>query len=101
VGTQGGGVFKSTNFGGTWTEVNIGLANTSIQALAVDPLNAQVVYAGTGAGVFRSVDGAATWQPFSEGLNNTAIRALLVDPVASSTVYAATFGGGVFLRPAD
>jgi len=37
AGTLGGGVFLSTNNGSSWTAVNAGLTNTSVQSLAVSP----------------------------------------------------------------
>ncbi|HEY6330008.1 MAG TPA: SBBP repeat-containing protein, partial [Blastocatellia bacterium] len=44
-----GGLFKSTNSGVTWSPVNKGLSAPFIQALAVDPSNASVLYAGSSA----------------------------------------------------
>ena len=50
----GGGVFKSTNAGGSWSAINTGLTNTSVFSLAIDPTNGSTLYAGTyGGGVFR------------------------------------------------
>lgn len=97
VGMQAAGVFKSTDAGKNWKPANAGLTNTAIRALAIDPSNPDVVYAGTGAGVFKSVDGGGSWVAVDAGLTNTAIRALAIDPVVPSIVYAATFGGGVFV----
>ncbi len=53
AGTFGGGVFKSTDSGGSWSAVNTGLTNTSVRALAIDPATPSTLYAGTlGGGVF-------------------------------------------------
>jgi len=53
VGTNGGGVFKSTNGGGTWVALNSGLTNTRILTLAIDPQTPTKLYAGTeGSGAF-------------------------------------------------
>jgi photosystem II stability/assembly factor-like uncharacterized protein len=66
--TRGSGVFKSTDAGATWT--NMGLADTHyIDAILVDPLDANVVLVGASGdflasparGVFRSTDGGKTW----------------------------------------
>ena len=44
---------------GVWTP--LGLSNYSVTAIAVDPGNASVVFAGTrGGGVFRSLDAGAS-----------------------------------------
>jgi len=53
-GGSDGGVFLSTNNGASWTDVNSGLMNTSIKALAVIGTN---LFAGTnGSGIFLSSD---------------------------------------------
>ena len=36
VGTQGGGVFRSTDNAETWTGINNGLTDTNVQALAIN-----------------------------------------------------------------
>jgi hypothetical protein len=51
AGTEGGGVFLSTNTGTSWTAVNTGLTNTSVYAIAVSGPN---LFAGTHTtGVWR------------------------------------------------
>ena len=37
AGTQGGGVFRSTNGGSSWSPVNAGLTNTTVNALVIEP----------------------------------------------------------------
>jgi hypothetical protein len=44
AGTYGGGVFKSTNGGTTWSAFNTGLTNLDVYALAI---NSTMLYAGT------------------------------------------------------
>ena len=97
VGMPTAGVFKSTDGGNHWVAVNVGLTNTAVQALAIDPLNHLTVYAGTAGGVFKSLDGGRDWMAINDGLTNTLIRALVLDAAVPTTVYAATVGGGVFV----
>jgi hypothetical protein len=47
AGTFGGGVYKSTDFGGTWVAANTGLTDLSVRALAIDPTTPATLYAGT------------------------------------------------------
>src|ERR671925_941016 len=54
VGTQGGGIFRSTDNGETWTAVSNGLTDTNVRALAIN--SADHIFAGTFSGVFRSTD---------------------------------------------
>lgn len=55
VGTEGAGVFKSTDGGQSWRAVSQGLANLTVFGLAIDPSNPDVLYAGGGSGVFTTV----------------------------------------------
>jgi outer membrane protein assembly factor BamB len=59
-----------------------------INAIAIDPTNSQIVYAGTNGGVFKTIDGGASWI----GLTNTVTRSLAIDPTNSQIVYAGTNG---------
>ncbi|MBW8906735.1 MAG: hypothetical protein JF611_13910 [Betaproteobacteria bacterium] len=60
-------------------------------ALAVDPRNADIVYAGNVVGVYKSLDGGVTWRRGATG----SIAALLIDPRNPDTVYAGTADRGV------
>ena len=63
--SPGLGVFKSTSGGFLWSPINSGLTTLQAQtvsALAIDPTNNSLLYAGTDAGIFKSVDGGQTWQ---------------------------------------
>jgi photosystem II stability/assembly factor-like uncharacterized protein len=63
-----------------------------IVAIAIDPSNPKLVYAGTyGSGVFKSQDTGQTWQPASQGLDNLSICSLVVDPTNPSILYAGTY----------
>jgi photosystem II stability/assembly factor-like uncharacterized protein len=103
-------IFKSTNAGQSWSQSGFGLpTDVDIEAVAVDPLDGQVLYAGTedasqgGDGVYKSEDGGASWFPSSTPeLADLGVLALLIDPAAPDTVYAGTKDwagngdGGVF-----
>ncbi|MDH3784440.1 MAG: hypothetical protein OEV00_03825, partial [Acidobacteriota bacterium] len=102
AGSAAGGVFLSTNGGGTWTPVFDDQAVFSIGAVAVDPSTPDTVYVGTGEeigsiynyegeGVFKTTDGGATWNYV--GLAEVRrIGRIAVDPVDPQRVFVA--GGG-------
>jgi photosystem II stability/assembly factor-like uncharacterized protein len=92
-------VQKSTDGGNTWSYAADGLGEASVSALAMDPHNSKVLYAGgSGQALFKSTDGAATWTPITI---NTNITALLVDPDNSKVIYAGTDGHGVYKSTND
>ena len=91
----GGGVFKSTNGGTSWTAVNSGLPNTYINTLAIDPFTPATLYAGTSSrGVFKSTNGGTSWTAVP-GLTDSNVNALAIDPSTPATLYAGTYYGGV------
>ncbi len=93
----GGGVFKSTDGGASWSAINNGLTNTYVNALALDPQTPTIIYAGTGGGsVFKTTDGGVSWSAIKHGLTNTDVNALALDPQTPAIIYAGTWGGGVF-----
>src|SRR5512146_2696672 len=84
AGTVGHGAFKSINGGNTWSEINTGLMNHFVQALAVDPVTPTILYAGTNGGVFKSMNGGENWSEANISLTTPYIQALAIDPVTSS-----------------
>jgi len=62
IGTYGG-VYKSTDGGGSWQPANSGLPESAIvKSLAIDPITPASLYAGLFANdIYKSVDGGGTW----------------------------------------
>lgn len=68
VAFSGGGVWKTTDGGSTWSAKTETLGSLSAGALVMDPANANTLYLGlgdafdgTGIGVAKTTDGANTW----------------------------------------
>jgi photosystem II stability/assembly factor-like uncharacterized protein len=95
--TWGGGVYKTTNSGGSWSQVNNGLeGHLWLYALAIAP-NGTTLYAGTtDSGVYKTTNGGSSWSPVNNGLANLNIRSLAINPANSQVVYAGTMEGGVY-----
>jgi len=88
AGTSGGGVFRSTDNGGSWIAVNNGLTSGVIFALAIN--SSGHIFAG-GGGVFRSTDNGGSWTAVNSGLTNFSVQALAIN--ASGQIFAGTAGG--------
>ena len=101
-GSVGGGVWKTTNTGTTWSPIFDSQPIASIGALAVAPSNPSIIYVGTGEadirsqigfgdGVYKSTDAGKTWR--NVGLRDTRqIAAIQVDPRNPDLVYVAALG---------
>jgi photosystem II stability/assembly factor-like uncharacterized protein len=105
MGGVDGGVWKSTNYGVSWTNITdhtLPGSSDSIGAIAVAPSDPKVIYVGTGEsdirgdlitgdGVFRSDDAGKHWH--AAGLADThTISAIVVDPQNPDVVYASSMG---------
>ena len=83
---------KSTDGGKFWGASQNGLPYPgSVNAIAIDPQNHSILYAGTGKGVFKSTDSAATWKVTGLGPNPLGVSALAIDSAHPNTVYAAGY----------
>lgn len=62
-----------------------------VSAIAVDPTDANIVYAGAAqGGVYRSLDGGTTWTPLMDNALTLAIGAIAIAPSNPSIVYVGT-----------
>lgn len=77
---------------GVWSQAGPGVGTTKVLALAPDPKNNAIVYAGTSRGVFKTTDGGLTWKA-GNGIPADVVNGLAVDATTTSTVYAATNQG--------
>jgi photosystem II stability/assembly factor-like uncharacterized protein len=95
----GGGVYRSTDGGGTFTFVGLKESH-DIPRLAVDPRNPDVAYvaalghlwgANPERGVFKTSDGGKTWKHVLKVDENTGACDVVVDPQHPDRVYAAMY----------
>jgi len=109
VGAAGGGVWRTTDGGQTWTPLTDGVPDLAVGAIAYAPSDPNVVYVGTGEGgwgidfiagigLLRSEDGGETWILPDEVVARQFFR-ISVDPEDPDTVLAATNEG--LLRSTD
>ncbi len=88
-GDRAAGVRKSLNGGVNWIDASSGIAAHPIQGVAIDPQNANNLYAGRSegySGVWRSTNRGVTWDYTA---TDGQIQDIVVDPLDSMKVYAA------------
>jgi photosystem II stability/assembly factor-like uncharacterized protein len=89
AGSLGVGVLKSIDGGMSWVRVNNGLPGLG-SPLAIDPTNADVVYAVSGRGVVKTTNGGGQWRRLPISFPAGAyVEAFAIDPTTPSNVYAA------------
>lgn len=102
TGYVNGGVWKTTDYGRTWTPIFDDQPTGSIGALAVAPSDPDIIYVGsgegmqrpdltTGDGIYKSADGGETWVHL--GLRDgQQIPQIIVDPSDPNRLFVAVLG---------
>jgi Beta-propeller repeat/Bacterial Ig domain len=90
VSATGGGVYKSTDNGSTWSPLG-NLSATSIDAIAVDPNSPTTLYAIGGGHIYRSTNSGGTWTAVGPAVGVSG--SLAIAPTSPSTVYAGSSTG--------
>src|SRR5947208_142444 len=102
IGVNNGGVWKTNDFGHTWTPIFDDQPTGSIGAIAVAPSSPDVIYVGsgeglqrpdlsTGDGIYKSTDGGKTWRHL--GLRDgRQIPQIVVDPRDPNRLFVAVLG---------
>ncbi|MCW3077229.1 MAG: glycosyl hydrolase [Bacteroidetes bacterium] len=101
IGTAGGGIWKSTNAGTSYTS-KFDKYCQSIGALAIDQKNPNIIFVGTGEsnmrnsvsignGMYKSTDSGDNWKKI--GLDSVEhISKIVIDPSNSDIIYVAAPG---------
>jgi hypothetical protein len=105
-GGVGGGVWKTTNNAASWYPLSDFMGNLAIGCMAMDPTNANIIYAGTGeatynadsirgAGIFKTLDGGTTWSQLANTANANYINvaSISIDPNNGQVLLVATRTG--------
>jgi photosystem II stability/assembly factor-like uncharacterized protein len=104
IGAAAGGVWETRDTGQTWKPRTDTMPTLSIGALAFDPTEPRIVYAGTGEGnsgyrrlgqgIFKSQDGGSTWEHIaSQEFVGHGFYRIVVDPRDGRHLIAATSNG--------
>jgi hypothetical protein len=92
-------LFRSTDYGATWTSLAAGLPDEPINVVREDPKAKHLLYVGTDVGVFASLDRGATWTAMAGDLPHVPVHDLAVQPREGDLVLG-THGRSVYVAEA-
>ncbi len=95
AGTEGEGVFLSTNDGKSWSESAPELDDANVYAVAMDSSDeSRLAAAGWDTGVWVSNDGGTSWVDRGAGLPSRNVTAMTYDPNYAGRLWVSTFEEG-------
>ncbi|MBS1727519.1 MAG: glycosyl hydrolase [Armatimonadetes bacterium] len=81
-------LWKSTDFGKTWTSIVGNLPAETINVVREDPKNKDILYVGTDMGVFITFDGGKTWEALQGGLSHLPVHDMVIQEREDDLVIA-------------
>jgi len=104
AGAPAGGIWKSTDSGGSWTPLSDQLPQIGVSGIAIDYNDSDIIYIATGdddggdsysVGVMKSINGGATWNTTDLDTSNSpnSMNDIYMNPNDSDMLWVATNGG--------
>jgi photosystem II stability/assembly factor-like uncharacterized protein len=93
-------VWKSTDYGKTWTSMATGIPVGPVNVIREDPVNENILYVGTDMGVYVTTDGGKTWMTLGANLPTAYVHDLIIHP-RDNVIVIATHGRGMWALDAN
>jgi photosystem II stability/assembly factor-like uncharacterized protein len=88
-------LFKTTDYGESWTSISSNLPEKPINVVVQDRKNANLLFVGTEQGVYVSIDGGKKWIPFKNNMPWVKVTDLVIH-LRENDLIVATYGRGLF-----
>lgn len=89
-------IYRTTDFGASWTSVTGNLPAKSVNVIREDPYNPNLLFVGLDWGVYVSIDGGKTWAELKNGMPTQPVHDLQIHPREHELIVA-THGRGIFI----
>jgi photosystem II stability/assembly factor-like uncharacterized protein len=87
---------RSTDAGGTWTSLNVGLSGGNTNGLLIHPFASGTLFTATRAGFFRSTNGGLDWTSSNRGIIASDVPTLHCLPTSPKTLYISFMYNGFY-----
>ncbi|MGH9471903.1 MAG: WD40/YVTN/BNR-like repeat-containing protein [Terriglobales bacterium] len=89
-------LYKTTDYGQTWTALSAGLPQAPINVIVQDRRNSHLLFVGNDLGVYVSLDDGAHWSRLQSNLPTIPVQDLLIHPRENDLVLA-TYGRALWV----
>jgi len=89
-------LYKTTDFGESWTDITANLPEEPVNVIQEHPDNPDVLFVGTDFSVYVSVDGAGSWTRMKNEMPVVAAYDLKIHPRENDLIVA-THGRGIYI----
>jgi photosystem II stability/assembly factor-like uncharacterized protein len=89
-------VYKTTDYGQTWTSIVGNLPAKTINVIREDPKNPNLLFVGAEFGLYVSIDGGKTWSDMKGNMPTQPVYDVKIHPRDGELVVA-THGRGIFI----
>jgi photosystem II stability/assembly factor-like uncharacterized protein len=89
-------VYKTTDYGATWTSLAAGLADGPVNVIREDAKNPNLLFVGTDFGVCVSIDGGKGWLKMKYDMPTQPVHDLKIHPREADLIVA-THGRGAYI----
>jgi photosystem II stability/assembly factor-like uncharacterized protein len=97
-----GGIYRSEDAAMSWKKINNGLIPEQelmasmalgVNAIELNPVNPDIVYAGTTKGLFRTANKGEQWERIGQSLPDPFVSSIVIHPTEPSLLYIGGPGG--------
>jgi photosystem II stability/assembly factor-like uncharacterized protein len=93
-------VWKSEDYGATWKDISANIPLGTVNVVREDPVNKDILYAGTDVGVYVTTNGGKSWEVLGSNLPSCFVHDLIIHP-RDNIIVIATHGRGMYAMDAD
>lgn len=93
-------IWKSVDYGKTWKDISSNIPMGTVNVIREDPVNGNILYAGTDIGVYVTKNGGKKWDVLGSNLPTVYVHDLIIHP-RDNIIVIATHGRGMYAMDAN